>query len=165
MNFLIEVINKGHAEVVPQEELERSDGKVWYIPHHGVYHPIKGTISVVFDSSTTFLGTSLNSELLPGPGLTNTLFGVLTRFRQEPVAVMTGIKSTFHQVRVSKSHVDFFHFLWWPYRDFSKTPVEHRMVVQLFGAVFSPSCANFALRLQQLLFTKGGKHVHLHLFI
>lgn len=36
--FLTEVINKGHAEVVPQDELERSDGKVWYIPHLGTSH-------------------------------------------------------------------------------------------------------------------------------
>lgn len=94
---------------------------------------------VVFNCSATFQGTSLNSELLPGPDLTNTLFSVLSKFQQEPVAVMADIKSMFHQVRVSKSHADFLQFLWWPYGDISKTPVEHCMVVHLFGAVSSPS--------------------------
>lgn len=144
--FLTEVINKGYAEVVPQQELERSDGKLWYIPHHGVYHPKKQTIRVVFDCAATFQGKSLNSELLQGPDLTSTLFDVLTRFRQESVAVMTDIKAMFHQVRVSRSDVDFLRFLWWPSGDVSMPAVEHRMMVHLFGAVSSPSCANFALR-------------------
>lgn len=105
--FLTEVINNGYAEVVPQQELKTSDGKVWFIPHHGVYHPQKQTIRVVFDCGAAFQGKSLNSELLQGPDLTNTLFNVLTRFRQEPVVVMTDIKAMFHQVRVSRSNVDF----------------------------------------------------------
>lgn len=144
--FLNEVINKGYAEVVPQQELKRKDGKLWYIPHHGVYHPQKQTIRVVFDCGVTFQGKSLNSELFQGPDLTSTLFDVLTRFRQEPVAVMTDIKAMFHQVRVSKADVDFLRFLWWPDGDASMPAVEHRMLVHLFGAVSSPSCANFALR-------------------
>ncbi|KAK0131196.1 hypothetical protein N1851_034101 [Merluccius polli] len=144
--FLEDVISKGYAEVVPQAEVQRSDGKVWYIPHHGVFHPKKGTIRVVFDCGATFHGTSLNAELLQGPDLTSTLMGVLTRFRQHPVALMADIKSMFHQVRVSRSDADFLRFLWWPKGDVSLPPVEHRMTVHLFGAVSSPSCANFALR-------------------
>jgi len=44
-NFLNDVINKGYAEEVPQGQLKRYDGKVWYIPHHGVYHPKKRKLS------------------------------------------------------------------------------------------------------------------------
>lgn len=29
--------------------MERADGKVWYIPHHRVFHPKKGLLRVVFD--------------------------------------------------------------------------------------------------------------------
>lgn len=76
-DFLTKVINQRHAEIVPQDEVERADGKVRYIPHHGVYHPKKGTIRVVFDCGAIFCGTSLNSELLQGPDLTSSLFGVL----------------------------------------------------------------------------------------
>ena len=77
---------------------------------------------------------SLNTELLQGPDLTNGLVGVISRFRQEPVAVMTDIKAMFHQVRVSPNDVDFLRFLWWPKGDVNRKPVEHRMLVHLFGA-------------------------------
>ena len=74
-------------------------GKTWFIPHHGVYHPHKpGKIRVVFDCSAKYKGKSLNDLLLKGPDLTNSLLGVLTRFRQEHVEVMVDIEAMFHQV-------------------------------------------------------------------
>ncbi|KAJ8364798.1 hypothetical protein SKAU_G00136290 [Synaphobranchus kaupii] len=76
----------------------------------------------------------------------NTLFGVLLRFRQEPVAVMGDIEGMFHQVRIPTDDVDFLRFLWWPGGDTNQPLVEFRMTVHLFGAVSSPSCANFALK-------------------
>ena len=61
-------------------------GKIWYLPHHGVYHPKKpGKIRVVFDLSAEYKGKCLNKELLPGPDLANQIIGVLVRFREEHV--------------------------------------------------------------------------------
>lgn len=77
-NFLSDVIKEGYAERVPEHQLKRSDGKVWYIPHHGVYHPKKRNLRVVFDCGAEFRGKSLNSQLLQGPYLTSSLLGVLT---------------------------------------------------------------------------------------
>ena len=144
---LEKVIGDGFTEKVPLDVLERSDGKVWFIPHHGVYHHKKpDKIRVVFDCSAHSQGTSLNDELFQGPDLTNNLVGVLIRFRQEPVAVMGDVQSMFHQVRVPEVDRDLLRFLWWPRGDFSKELEEYRMTVHLFGAVSSPSCANFAMR-------------------
>lgn len=143
--FMNDVITKGYAEMVPNEQLERDDGKIWYIPHHGVYHPRKKTIRVVFDCASAFRGTSLNHELLQGPNLTNTLIGVLLRFRQGPIALMADIEGMFHQVRVARDDVDFLRFFWWLNGDINQGLTEHRMTVHLFGAVSSPSCATFAL--------------------
>ena len=144
---LEKVIGDGFAEKVPLDVLERSDGKVWFIPHHGIYHHKKpDKIRVVFDCSAHSQGTSLNDELFQGPDLTNNLVGVLIRFRQEPVAVMGDVQSMFHQVRVPEVDRDLLRFLWWPRGDFSKKLEEYRMTVHLFGAVSSPSCANFAMR-------------------
>ena len=144
---LEKVIGDGFTEKVPLDVLERSDGKVWFIPHHGVYHHKKpDKIRVVFDCSAHSQGTSLNDELFQGPDLTNNLVGVLIRFRQEPVAVMSDVQSMFHQVRVLEVDRDLLRFLWWPRGDFSKKLEEYRMTVHLFGAVSSPSCANFAMR-------------------
>ncbi|XP_013856523.1 uncharacterized protein LOC106512453, partial [Austrofundulus limnaeus] len=144
--FVTDWIDKGYAEVVPHDQLEPKDGGVWYLPHHGVYHPKKRTLRVVFDCGASYKGTSLNHQLLQGPDLTNSLFGVLTRFREEKIALMTDIKAMFHQVKVSEKHVNFLRFLWWPSGDTSASLTEYRMTVHIFGAVSSPSCANYALR-------------------
>ncbi len=140
------MISKGYAEQVPMQQLDGDSGKVWYIPHHGVYHPKKMTLRVVFDCGATCKGTSLNQQLLQGPNLTSTLLGVLIRFRQEPVAVMGKIQAMFHQVKVEEEDRDFLRFLWWSEGDLSKEVAEFRMTVHLFGAVSSLSCASFALR-------------------
>ncbi|XP_035989441.1 uncharacterized protein LOC118561455 [Fundulus heteroclitus] len=144
--FMDDMICNGYAEVVPSDRLVGSEGKVWYIPHHGVYHPRKGKLRVVFDCAATFKGTSLNCQLLQGPDLTNSVVEVLVRFRQEPIAIMADIQAMFHQVYVPEKHRDFLRFLWWPNGNTSQVPQEYRMTVHLFGAVSSPSCANYALR-------------------
>ncbi len=69
--FINDLLVKGYAEKVPEEELDRTDGRVWYIPHHGVYHPTKRKIRVVFDCGARYQGTSLNTQLLQGPDLTS----------------------------------------------------------------------------------------------
>ena len=145
--FITGMIAKGYAEKVPQEALQTVPSKAWYIPHHGVYHPKKPEkIRVVFDCSAKFAGTSLNDQLLQGPDLTNSLVGVLTRFRQEPVAFMADSEAMFYQVRVPADQRDFLRFLWWPGGDLNTEIEEYRMMVYPFGAVSSPSCSNNALR-------------------
>ncbi|XP_070548347.1 uncharacterized protein [Ptychodera flava] len=140
------IIDKGYAERVPQEELEGNPGKKWYLPHHGVYHPQKQKIRVVFDCGAEYKGTSLNRELMQGPDLTSSLVGVLIRFREEQIALMSDIEAMFSQVGVSQENRDFQRFLWWPNGSVEEPPVEYRMTVHIFGATSSPSCANFALK-------------------
>ena len=96
-----ETVGKGYAEIVADEE-DQPAGRIWYIPHHGVHHPRKHKIRVVFDCAATFRGTSLNKQLLQGPDMTNSLVGVLLRFRQEPIAIMADVEGMFNQVKVSK---------------------------------------------------------------
>ena len=59
---------------------------------------------------------------------------------------MADIESMFHQVRVNEEDRNFLRFLWWPEGDTNKALEEYRMTVHLFGAVSSPTCANFALQ-------------------
>ena len=96
------VLKAGYAEKVPDCETQGVSGRVWYIPHHGVYHPQKGKLRVVYDCAASFQGTSLNRELLQGPDLTSSLVGVLLRFRREPVAMISDTESMFYQVQVRK---------------------------------------------------------------
>ena len=136
----------GYAEEINSEEA--SQGRVkWYLPHQPVVNPQKpDKLRIVFDCRAECKGLSLNKALMQGPDLTNSLVGVLTRFRQEPVAVIADIKSMFHQVKVDPADGDALRFLWWPQGDLSAKPVECRMMVHLFGATSSPSAAAFALR-------------------
>ena len=80
--FVNDIITKGYAQKVTKEAQPAEASKVWYLPHHGVYHPKKPeNIRVIFDCSAKCRGTSLNDQLLQGQDLTNSLVGVLTRFR------------------------------------------------------------------------------------
>nr|XP_057941354.1 uncharacterized protein LOC131137424 [Doryrhamphus excisus]XP_057941355.1 uncharacterized protein LOC131137424 [Doryrhamphus excisus] len=143
--FMEDIIAKGDAEKV--SEPEGNDHTTWYIPHHGVYHPHKpGKIRVVFDCSAKFQNTSLNEHLLTGPDLTNTLVGVLSRFRKGQVALMCDVERMFHQFHVAPRDQDYLRFLWWEQGNI-KAPVSvFRMKVHLFGAASSPGCANFGLK-------------------
>lgn len=145
INFMQDIITRGDAEKVPEEEL--NNHPAWYIPHHGVYHPQKpGKIRVVFDCSARFQDTSLNDHLLTGPDLTNSLVGVLCRFRKGPVAVICDVERMFHQFHVRPEDQDYLRFLWWENGDFESPPSVFRMRVHLFGAASSPGCANFGLK-------------------
>ena len=146
VEFMNNMFGKGHAEKVPDEDLKRCDGRVSYIPHHGVYGQKSGKIRVVFDCSSSFRGVSLNDSLLQGPDLTTPLVDVLLRFRQEPVAFIGDIESMFYQVRVPREDRDLLRFFWWPGGDTTQPPEMYRMTVHPFGAKSSPSVANFALR-------------------
>ena len=140
------IIDKGYARKIDSENLATQKGKVWYLPHHGIYHPKKpSSICVVFDCLACYHGESFNDHLLQGPDLTSKLTGVLTRFREERVAFMADIERMFYQVKVKKADQDFLRFLWWPNGILTKEPEEYCMTVHLFGGGSSPGCLNFAL--------------------
>ena len=72
--FMDNIISKGFAFQVLAHQLKRDHNRVFYVPHHGVYHPKKRKLRVVFDCRASFQGRSLNGELLQGPDLTNRWF-------------------------------------------------------------------------------------------
>ena len=75
--FMSNLLVKGYARGIDDSPV----GRMWYIPHHGVYHPSKPRkIRAVFNCSAQFAGSSLNQELLTGSDLTNPIVRVLTRF-------------------------------------------------------------------------------------
>ena len=90
---------------------------------------------MVFNCAARYRGTSLNDQVLHGPDLTNSLFGVPVRFRQEPVALSSDIEAMFHQVNVDPKDYDALRFLWWKDDDLSKQPVEYRMIGHLLEAL------------------------------
>lgn len=141
--FMNKLIRNGHAERVPETE-NVTPGKVWYIPHFGVFHPKKKKLRVVFDASAKYNGLSLNDTLLQGPDLMNSLVGILLRFRREEIAICCDIESMFYNFYVPEPQRDYLRFLW--INDTTELVEEYRMTVHLFGAKSSPAVATFALR-------------------
>ncbi|XP_013403245.1 uncharacterized protein LOC106168647 [Lingula anatina] len=147
IDFMSKIIDRGYAERIPINDVTPVEGRVWYLPHHGIYNPNKpGKMRVVFDASAKYQGTSLNDHLLQGPDLANNLFGVLSRFRQHQIAFIGDIEAMFFQIRVPVEQRNFLRFLWWENGDLSGELHEYRMNVHLFGAISSPSVANFVLK-------------------
>ncbi len=137
------LLEKGYAK---RCENDSKNINRWYLPHHSVYHPKKKAMRVVLDFSVRYQGYCLNDELLQGPDMTNSLTGVFFRFRQEKVPFMADIEAMYHQVKVPSEQQDQLRFLWWPKGDLNAEPEEYAMTLHAFGAISSPSCANFALR-------------------
>ena len=121
--FIDNLLEKNYARKVPDHQDNRSGKATWFLPHHPVFHPKKPEkVRVVFDCAAKYRGVSLNDVLLTGPDMTNSLIGVLTRFRQERVAVMADIECMFYQVRVPPDDSDVLRFLWWPGNDLESQP-------------------------------------------
>ncbi|XP_043247285.1 uncharacterized protein LOC122394461 [Amphibalanus amphitrite] len=109
-----DMARKDYTERVPEEELDRADGLVNYLPHHGVFGK-KEKLRVVFDCSSSFRGVSLNDKVYQGPSLCTPLIDVLVRFRQEEVAFMGDINAMLHQVHEPapvKSHSTQAQWVW-----------------------------------------------------
>ncbi len=133
------IFENGYAEPAP---LLRDNEECWYLPIFGVYHTKKkGKIRVVFDSSAQYQGTSLNSVLLQGPDLMNSLLGVMMRFRMGPVAVMADIQQMFFRFSVEEKHRNFLRFIWFKDNDPNSELTEYRMCSHVFGNSPSPSIA------------------------
>ncbi|XP_011487025.2 uncharacterized protein LOC105356652 [Oryzias latipes] len=144
VEFMEGIFSNGHAEVAP--ELKQGEER-WYLPTFGVYHPQKpNKIRVVFDSSAQENGVSLNSVLLTGPDLNNTLIGVLLRFRKESIAIMADIQQMFHCFVVREDHRNYLRFLWHRDNDIEKEVIDFRMKVHVFGNSPSPAVAVYGLR-------------------
>ena len=85
----------GHARRVPHKELHVKDRPLWHLPHHHTLNK-PGKTRVVFDCAAKYRGTSFNDQLLKGPDLTNSILGVLNRFREDSVALSADNECMFH---------------------------------------------------------------------
>ena len=140
--FMTKLFNAGYAQKVPKERLNE---RGWLLPHHGVRHPTKKSMRVVLDCSAEKEGVSLNSKLMQGPDYSNSMIGVLLRFRKGLIPFTADIEAMYHQVRVPIEHRKYLRFLWWKDNDCRKELIECEMCVHPFGAISSKSCVTFAL--------------------
>ena len=140
-------LSKSYSRRVPQSELSISEQPTWYLPHHPITNVNKpGEVRVVYDCAAKYNGMSINDVLMKVPHLMTSSTGVLSRFRKDRIAMVADVEAMFYQIKVDPSHIDALRILWWENRDLSKEHITRQMLVHLFGAASSPSCANFSLR-------------------
>ena len=136
------MIDNGYAEKVPKEQLKGEFGKVWYLPHHGVRHPVKKKLRIVFDCAAKQGGLSFNDACLSGPDLVNRLTNVLLRFRLYEVAYAADVKAMYMMVKLPPQDQDCLRFLW-PEKGETQ---EYRITRHVFGGIFGAASSTFALR-------------------
>ena len=139
-------IEKGYARRMTSDEAAHTTDRTWYVPHHPVFNPKKpDKFRVVKDAAAPYQGTGLNLSLKAGPDLLRSLTGVLNRFRTSRIAIVADVAEMFHQVRVSAEDADSLRFLWTD-DIHSNIIYTMQMLVHIFGATSSPTCANYALK-------------------
>ena len=78
--------------------------RIWYLPHHSDDNPNNtGKVRRVANAASKFRGQSLNTNLLTGPDLLNSLLGVLMRFRENSIAVLADIEGMFMQIAINQT--------------------------------------------------------------
>lgn len=134
------------ARKLTQEELKSYNGPVYYISHHAVVRPEKKStpVRIVFNSSATYKGHTLNDYWYKGPDLLNSLFGVILRFRENPVAVCADISKMYHRVTIPIHDQQVHRFLWRSLEE--REPDTYVKTVLTFGDRPSPTMAMVSLR-------------------
>ena len=110
-----DMLNRNVAREVTKEELMQYEGPFYYISHLGVPNPrSKSTpYRIVFNSSQTFKGISLNNFLYKGPdAYLNNQLGILLRWREEKQAIVSDIKKMYNSVHLDLEAQHCHRFLW-----------------------------------------------------
>ncbi|XP_075258365.1 uncharacterized protein LOC142350403 [Convolutriloba macropyga] len=94
-------LDKSYVIKVESRDDKHCAGREWYLPHHPVVKPNKPEkVRRVLNGASKFQGISLNSVLLTGPELLQSLVHTLMRFRRHHFAVSADIEGKFLQVGV-----------------------------------------------------------------
>lgn len=142
-----DMVERGVAKKLTRDEIEEYRGPVHYLPHHEVLKPdSKSTpMRIVFNSSASYMGHSLNDYYAKGPDMLCDLFGILLRFRQDLVAIVGDISKMYNSVLLSEADMMTHRFLW---RDMNtdKVPDHYCLQTVTFGDRPSGVIAMTALR-------------------
>ena len=139
-----EYFDLNHA--VPEEDLQKPESDVFYLPVHVVYKSSSTTTKVraVFDASAKSASdTSLNDHLSVGPTVHSPLIDVLLRFRFK-ITITTDVSKMYRAIELVESDRDLYRFIWRPSP--SCTLKDYRMTRVTFGVSASSFVANMCVR-------------------
>nr|CAH7719069.1 unnamed protein product [Callosobruchus chinensis] len=112
VKFMDEYDNLGHMIKVSPDKIPSNS---YFLPHHPVVNENNKTtkLRVVFDASArTDSGYSLIDLQYVGPTIQDTLFSILLRFRQGPVAIGADLLKMFRQVKIAEDQRHLQTILW-----------------------------------------------------
>ena len=110
-----DMVERGVARKLSPQELTNWTGPSFYISHLAVVNPRSNStpVRIVFNSSQTHEGVSLNSCLVKGPdSYMNNLIGILLRWREEKVAMIGDIRKMLNAVHLKALEQHCHRFLW-----------------------------------------------------
>ena len=142
-----ECFNLGHAEPVPEKDLDKPESDVFYLPLPVVYKESSTTTKVraVFDGSAkTVSGISLNDQLQVGPTVHPPLVDVLFRFCFKRIAVTTDVSKMYRAIELVEPDCVLHRFIW--KADPSDSIRDYRMTRVTFGVSASSFIANMCIK-------------------
>ena len=103
------------AHKLTPQELKDWKGPVFHISHLAVVNPRSNStpVRIVFNSSQSHHGVSLNSCMAKGPeAYINNLIGILLRWREGHVAFVGDLKKLFNSIHLELLEQHCHRFLW-----------------------------------------------------
>ena len=127
-------IKKRYARKLTLEAVtEEGKFEVWYISHHAVTNPKKpGMVQVVFNCSKKCVVKNPNDHVYTDFDIFYILIGVLTRFRQEPVAIVADIKAVSLRAKVYAEDEQVLQFLWFCLGELDSKTEDYCMTANAF---------------------------------
>lgn len=136
-----EMVDRGACRQLSEKEVEQWQGPKFYLCHQAVHSKSKSTpVRVVFNSSLSTKGISLNDCLAKGPdNYLNCLGNILIRFREFTGVLMGDISKMFHAIALVNRDQHMHRFLWrW---NVEEEPTTYVMTKLNMGNVSSPCTA------------------------
>ncbi|XP_068139969.1 uncharacterized protein [Drosophila tropicalis] len=141
-NQIQNLIAKGYARKLPEEEIREKPENAWYLPIFTVRNPHKpDRVRLVWDAAAQSSGLALNDFLLKGPDLLVPLLQIMYNFRMRAIGVSGDIAEMFHRIAVREEDAKAQRFLW---QNQTTGVVEtFQLNVLTFGATCSPCLAHY----------------------
>ena len=142
-----DMLVRGVARKLSKEEERNYRGPVHYVSHHEVMKPESQSTPcrIVFNSSASYMGHTLNEYWFKGPDLLNDLLGILLRFRENHVAFAGDVKKMYHTIGISELDQHTHRFLWRNLQ-VEKQPDTHIITAVSFGDRPAGAIASLALQ-------------------
>ena len=149
-----DMLDRHVARKLTPQELEEWNGPVFYISHLAVVNPRSNStpVRIVFNSSESHRGVSLNSCLAKGPdAYINNLIVILLCWRQEHIAFVGDLKKIFNSIHL-KSLEQYCHRFFWRDMDTEREPDTYVMERVNMGDFLAPAISTEAVHKTATMF-------------